>query len=171
MIILRILPLSLLFIAGSSLFVNSCANTKGALLESSQEDLPNIVYILSDDQAWTDYGFMGHPHIQTPNIDKLASEGLTFTRGYTTAPVCSPSLASIITGLYPHQHGITGNDPKFEYQGEESGNRKDWLEQRLSHNQKFIDHFYQNPTLPMLLKQKGYLSFHSGKWWEGSWKD
>ncbi|HLU93971.1 MAG TPA: sulfatase [Membranihabitans sp.] len=139
--------------------------------ESSQEDLPNIVYILSDDQAWTDYGFMGHPHIQTPNIDKLASEGLTFTRGYTTAPVCSPSLASIITGLYPHQHRITGNDPKFEYQGEESGNRKDWLEQRLSHNQKFIDHFYQNPTLPMLLKQKGYLSFQSGKWWEGSWKD
>src|SRR5690606_35113902 len=132
---------------------------------------PNIIFILSDDQAWTDYSFMGHPHINTPNIDELAGESLTFTRGYTTAPVCSPSLASIITGLYPHQNGITGNDPQFPYEGKGPKYRGDWLKQRLPHNQKFIDNFYQNPTLPALLKEKGYLSFQSGKWWEGSWED
>jgi uncharacterized sulfatase len=42
---------------------------------------PNIVMIISDDHAWTDYGFMGHPHIQTPNLDKLAAQSLTFRRG------------------------------------------------------------------------------------------
>lgn len=139
--------------------------------QNTNAETPNIIFILSDDQAWTDYSFMGHPHIQTPNIDQLARESLTFTRGYTTAPVCSPSLASIITGLYPHQHGITGNDPKFAYQGDGPKYREDWLEQRLPHNQPFIDNFNSNPTLPELLKQKGYVSFQSGKWWEGSWED
>ena len=93
-----------------------------------QASKPNIIYILSDDQAWSDYGFMGHPFIETPNIDKMAYEGLTFTRGYVTAPLCSPSLASIITGLYPHQHGITGNDPAFDF--EEKRYSKEWQLER-----------------------------------------
>jgi arylsulfatase A-like enzyme len=54
---------------------------------------------------------MGHEQIQTPHIDKLAAQSLTFTRGYVPESLCRPSLASIITGLYPHQHGIVGNDP------------------------------------------------------------
>ena len=72
---------------------------------------PNIVLIIGDDQAWTDYGFMGHPQIRTPHLDRLAGEGLTFRRGYVPSSLCSPSLASILTGLYPHQHRITSNDP------------------------------------------------------------
>src|SRR3954470_8940309 len=72
---------------------------------------PNIVLIISDDQAWGDFSFMGHPHIKTPNLDRLASESLLFTRGYVPSSLCCPSLASIITGLYPHQHKITSNDP------------------------------------------------------------
>src|SRR4051812_49314349 len=72
---------------------------------------PNIVLIISDDQGWGDFSFMGHPHIKTPNLDRLASESLTFTHGYVPSSLCCPSLASIITGLYPHQHKITGNDP------------------------------------------------------------
>ena len=71
---------------------------------------PNIVLIVSDDQAWTDYGFMGHPDIQTPHLDELARRSLLFERGYVAAPLCRPSLASMVTGLYPLQHGITGND-------------------------------------------------------------
>ena len=71
---------------------------------------PNIVFILSDDQAWTDYGFMGHADIKTPHLDKLAKHSLVFERGYVAAPLCRPSLASLATGLYPFQHGITGND-------------------------------------------------------------
>ena len=72
---------------------------------------PNVVFIISDDQAWGDYGFMGHPHIATPALDRLAAQSLVFERGYTPVPLCRPSLASIVTGLYPHQHGVTGNDP------------------------------------------------------------
>ena len=68
-------------------------------------DKPNIVLILSDDQAWTDYGFMGHPRIQTPHLDALAERSLVFDRGYVASPLCRPSLASMVTGLYPFQHG------------------------------------------------------------------
>lgn len=57
---------------------------------------PNVVFLLSDDQGWTDYGFMGHPHIQTPNLDQLAKESVLYERGYVTAPLCRPSLASNI---------------------------------------------------------------------------
>ena len=79
--------------------------------EEATERPPNVLLIISDDQAYTDYGFMGHPDIETPRLDALAEQSLTFTRGYVTAPLCSPSLASLITGLYAYQHGITGNDP------------------------------------------------------------
>ncbi|MEO2014518.1 MAG: sulfatase-like hydrolase/transferase, partial [Fuerstiella sp.] len=72
---------------------------------------PNIVMIISDDQTWTDYGFMDHPDIQTPHLDRLASRSALFRRGYVPVALCRPSLATMITGLYPHQHGITGNDP------------------------------------------------------------
>ena len=72
---------------------------------------PNILLIISDDQKWSDYGFMGHQEIRTPHLDRLSSEGILFTRGYVPVSLCRPSLASIITGLYPHQHQIVGNDP------------------------------------------------------------
>ena len=54
---------------------------------------------------------MGHPQIRTPRLDRLASQSLAFRRGYVTTSLCSPSLASILTGRYPHQHKITSNDP------------------------------------------------------------
>ena len=73
--------------------------------------LPNVVLILSDDHAWTDHGFMEHPVVRTPNLDALAAESLVYTRGYNVTSVCRPSLASYATGLFPHQSGITGNDP------------------------------------------------------------
>lgn len=134
-----------------------------------QASKPNIIYILSDDQAWSDYGFMGHPFIETPNIDKMAQEGLTFTRGYVTAPLCSPSLASIITGLYPHQHGISGNDPAFAFEEKRYG--KEWQLERSKNYKEYLDEFQKHPTVPQLLKQEGYLSFQSGKWWGKNWKD
>ena len=71
---------------------------------------PNIIFIISDDQAWGDYSFMGHPHIQTPHIDQLAKESATYTKGYVSSPLCGPSLATIITGKYAFQHAQTGND-------------------------------------------------------------
>ena len=72
---------------------------------------PNIVMIISDDQGSDDYGFLGHPHIRTPHLDRLASQSLTFRHAYVTSSLCRPSLATILSGQYPHQHRITSNDP------------------------------------------------------------
>ena len=154
-----------------ALLLTACtgAGKSGNKAATNQEALPNIVYIISDDQAWTDYGFTGHPYIQTPNIDRLAQEGRTYTRGYSVAPLCSPSLATLITGVYPQQHGITGNDPQFELEGRRYG--KEWAVERRKRFQPWLDRFQQHPTVPQLLSDKGYLSFQSGKWWGGHWKE
>ena len=119
---------------------------------------PNVVIIISDDQAWTDYGFMGHPKIKTPNLDKLASQSLLFERGYVAAPLCRPSLASMLTGLYPFQHGVTGNDV-------DGSNRRAELDIPLRKQ------FYNHQNFVRALTDDGYLAHQSGKWWEGSWKD
>ena len=80
------------------------------LLLLKASDKPNIVLILSDDQAWTDYGFMGHKLIKTPQLDRLAEQSLIFERGYVAAPLCRPSLATMITGLYPEQPAMMSMD-------------------------------------------------------------
>ncbi|MEX0994011.1 MAG: sulfatase-like hydrolase/transferase, partial [Balneolaceae bacterium] len=139
-------------------------------LETDDQNLPNIVFIISDDQSWTDYSFMGHPHIETPNIDNLASEGLTFTRGYLPAPICRLTLASMLTGLHPHQHGVTGNDPAFEFD-RESHSREEWLQAREEHNRVVTDRYNSLPNLNTYLTERGYLSLQTGKWWEGSYED
>ena len=59
---------------------------------------PNIVLITSDDQGYTDYGFMGHPSIETPHLDKLARESVVFRRGYVPTALCRPSLMTLATG-------------------------------------------------------------------------
>jgi len=69
----------------------------------------NVVMIIADDQSWGDFGFMGYPVIQTPYLDRLASESLVFTRGYVTASLCRPSLGTLLTGLYPYQSKIATN--------------------------------------------------------------
>lgn len=127
---------------------------------------PNVVLIISDDHAWTDYSFMGHPKIQTPRIDRLAAEGRTFRRGYVPSSLCSPSLASILTGLYPHQHKVACNDPPLPagMTNAEANRDPGFLAQRAE-TIRFIERV---PTIPRLLKQAGYASFQSGKWWGGS---
>lgn len=125
---------------------------------------PNIVLIVSDDQAWTDYGFMGHPVIQTPNLDRLASQSVLFRRGYVPTSLCRPSLMSLVTGLYAHQHGVTGNDPSPKYAAPNS----ELYAQRAA---QLISYVGRCDTLPELLSEKGYLSHQSGKWWEGNFRN
>ena len=122
---------------------------------------PNIVLIISDDHGWSDYGFMGHEHVRTPHLDRLASQSLTFKRGYVPSSLCCPSSASLITGQYPHQHKVTSNDPPLP----KGAGRKhpDFAKGRERMN-RFMD---EAPSLPRLLQQKGYLSFQTGKWWQG----
>src|SRR3954464_2279914 len=93
-----------------ALLAAAALNATGGAPEAAARG-PNVVMIVSDDQAWTDYSFMGHPHVRTPNLDRLASQSLTFQRGDVPSSLCCPSLATIITGLYPHQHKVTSNDP------------------------------------------------------------
>ena len=127
-------------------------------------DQPNILLLLSDDQAWTDYGFMGHDTIRTPHLDKLASQSAVFPRGYVPSSLCRPSLATLITGLYPHQHRISGNDPVFQAK---RGVQKYKSEEYRRLNQRLIAHIEEHPTLPRLLGAEGYQSLQTGKWWEG----
>ncbi len=124
---------------------------------------PNVILIIADDMAWSDYGFMGHPQIRTPRIDRLARESLVYRRGYVTSSLCSPSLASILTGQYPHQHRITSNDPPLPPGVTGAAARRD--PRFLAARKEMIAAFDEMPSLPRLLGSKGYLSFQSGKWW------
>lgn len=157
----------LMLVVLTTIGLNSCKESKQASVEKSEEKLPNIVFILSDDQAWTDYGFMGHEHINTPNLDRLAAESRTFTRGYVPTSLCSPSLASIITGVYPRRHQVLGNDRVLP--GDVVENNKAWeMSWRAKNYESVIERFKELNTLPKMLKEKGYLSFQTGKWWIGN---
>ena len=124
---------------------------------------PNLVLIISDDQAWTDFGFMGHDIVQTPRLDQLARQSVLFPRGYVPTSLCRPSLMTLATGLYAHQHLTTGNDPSPALAPPASNAYKE-LRSRL------IDHIDRQPTLAQLLGAQGYRSHQSGKWWEGSYR-
>lgn len=126
---------------------------------------PNIVLILSDDQAWTDYGFMGHPAIQTPSLDRLAQQSATFRRGYVPTALCRPALATIVTGLYSHTNGITGNHP-----APTPANHAHETNIGQTPRAQLIANIDKHPTLPRLLNDAGYLTFQAGKWWEGSYQ-
>jgi uncharacterized sulfatase len=132
----------------------------GQTLLKAGADRPNIVMILSDDQAWTDYSFMGHEHIRTPNLDKLAESGVLYSRAYVPTPLCRPSLMTLATGHYAKDHKITGNDPSPVLAPTGSDRHVELAKQML----KNIDRL---TTLPGLLSENGYLTHQSGKWWEG----
>ncbi len=120
----------------------------------------NVVMIIGDDQAWGDFGFMGHPVIRTPHLDRLAAQSLLFTRGYVPSSLCRPSLATLATGLYPHQHRHTCKDPPGGLSPAE----------RLRLRERQIANIERVPTLPRLLGQRGYVSLQTGKWWEGNFR-
>ena len=70
---------------------------------------PNIIVIISDDQGYADIGFHGSKEIFTPNIDRIANNGVVFSQGYVSFAVCSPSRAGLITGRYQNRFGYTRN--------------------------------------------------------------
>lgn len=73
----------------------------------AQQNRPNIIFILTDDQRWDALGFAGNPIIQTPEMDRLAAEGIYYENAFVTTPICAASRASILTGLYERTHGYT----------------------------------------------------------------
>jgi uncharacterized sulfatase len=130
---------------------------------------PNIVLIVSDDHAWTDYSFMRHPRLQTPHLDRLARESLTFPRGYVPSSLCCPSLASIISGKYPHQHKITSNEPPLPpgASAQEFHRSAAFRQGRDTMNR----HLQAAGTLPALLARQNYQSLQTGKWWQGHYRE
>lgn len=111
---------------------------------------PNVLLIVGDDWGWTDFGFMGHKTIQTPHLDQLAKVSAVFPNGYTPTSLCRASLATILTGQFAHQHKICCNDPP------------DGVDRA-----EMLPFLKNSPTIPRLLKEAGYRSFQSGKFWEG----
>ena len=131
---------------------------------------PNIVYIISDDQTYTDFGFMGHPVVQTPNIDRLSEQSALFPNGYVTSSVCRPSLVTLLTGLYPFQHGVHFNHPPPGFPGLTQDPELTKAEFDALRD-KACDLIRNTPSLPRILAEHGYRSFQTGKYWEGHWRN
>lgn len=136
-----------------------------SLPASAEAKPPNIVLILSDDQSYTDYSFMRHPHIETPHLDKLASESALFRRGYVPTALCRPALMTLATGLYSHQNKTTGNNP-----ARTEANQAHAEKAGEDIRELLISHIDETGALPQWLAEKGYVSHQSGKWWEGSYQ-
>ena len=135
-----------------------------ASAEAGRAKRPNVVMIISDDQTFTDFGFMGNTKVQTPHLDRLASQSARFVNGYVPTSVCSPSLATLLTGLYPHQHKIHFNHPP---PGNSAFNRMtDRAEYERIRSRSFA--LIRNQwTLPRALAEEGYRCLQTGKYWEG----
>ncbi|WP_343217924.1 sulfatase-like hydrolase/transferase [Haloferula rosea] len=114
----------------------------GGLVSHAEESRPNIVVFLVDDMGWGDSSVYGNELIKTPNLEKLAKQGVTFSQAYSACGVCSPSRSAILTGRTPFRNGVwchvSGNGPTHLRTSE--------------------------ITYPELLKEAGYETCHVGKW-------
>ena len=130
---------------------------------------PNIVYIVADDQAWMDFGFMGNERVHTPNLDRIAAYAARFTNGYVPSSVCRPSLVSLLTGLYPHQHGVHFNHGP---PGNAGYNRMSSAAEYVAVRRREFELIRRQKTLPGVLRaEAGYRCLQTGKFWEGHWRN
>ena len=121
---------------------------------------PNIVFILADDLGWCDLSAGGSRYYESPNIDRIAHEGMLFTQGYAACQVSSPSRASIMTGKYTPRHGIT------DHLGAPAGEnwRKTNRHNRLTPPEFSRSLDSREITFAQVLRRAGYRSFFAGKW-------
>lgn len=112
--------------------------------QSEENRPPNVVLILTDDQRWDALSIAGNPYLKTPNIDRLAKEGVYFKNHFCTTSLCSPSRASILSGKYAHAHGVVNN---------------------------FTEYPTDLPSFPRVLQEAGYETAYIGKWHMGEDND
>jgi len=140
-----------------------------AVLSGIAAEKPNIVYIISDDQTWADFGFMGNQRVHTPNLDRLAGQSARFVNGYLPTSVCRPSLVTLMTGLYPHQHLVHFNHGP---PGNAAFNRIQTAAEYVETRESEFELIRRVPTLPRLLAEEaGYRCLQTGKFWEGHWRN
>jgi arylsulfatase A len=139
------------FFSTAALALPGCSN--GLRVKKPVEHKPNFLFILADDLGWSQLGCYGSQYYETPNIDRLATQGMKFTDAYAACPVCSPTRASIMTGKYPARLHLTdfiagGNFPYEKYK------QPDW--------QKFLP--LKEVTFAEVIKTVGYTTASFGKW-------
>lgn len=115
-----------------------------ALAASAAAKRPNILFMLTDDQRWDALGIAGNPHLKTPHMDRLGKEGVYFKNTFCTTSLCSPSRASILSGVYAHTHGVQNN---------------------------FTEYPANFRSFPMQLQSAGYDTAYFGKWHMGENND
>lgn len=135
---MRINVLKLLMLT-SGLFIGANARLTAA-------DKPNVIIIFCDDLGYGDLGCYGHPTIRTPNLDKMAAEGVKFTNFYSASSVCTPSRAALLTGRYPIRSGMCSDTRRVLFP-DSSGGLPD-----------------SEVTFAQLLKKQGYATACIGKW-------
>jgi len=121
--------------------------------KNATESKPNVIMILVDDMGWTDLGSYGSDLYQSPNIDKLASEGVKFTNSYSSCTVCSPTRASIVTGKYPARINVTDWI---------EGHKYPWAKLNVPDWTMYLDS--KEYTMAEAFKDAGYKTAHFGKW-------
>lgn len=127
--------------------LNDIQKANAGISDERNAKPPNYIIFFVDDMGYGDVGFTGHPNINTPNIDKLASEGMILTTWYTGQPVCSPSRAAMLTGRYPVRSGCAGGFKGGVFGTDSIGG--------LPANES---------TFASVLKKAGYATKMIGKW-------
>ncbi|MDN3664481.1 sulfatase [Algibacter miyuki] len=138
--------------------------------ETTVPEKKNVIFILADDYGYNDLSYRNNSFYETPNIDRIANEGMVFNEGYATCQVCSPSRASIMSGKFPARHGITDWIGALEGEAWRKKNRHNKL-LPAAYNHELL---HEYTTLPEALKANGYKTFFAGKWHlgeKGSWPE
>ncbi|MBL9131785.1 MAG: sulfatase-like hydrolase/transferase [Verrucomicrobiaceae bacterium] len=123
---------------------------------SNAAQKPNIVMVFIDDMGWGDFSCFGNKDAKTPNIDRIAAEGIRFEQFHVNSPICSPSRCALTTGQYPQRWRINS-----------------YLDNRAANERRGVAQWLdpQAPTFARVLKQNGYATGHFGKWHLGGQRD